>query len=134
MDFKKLLIVLLPFFIFAKDPFQDPWGKDTVLLKKESSSVIQQKKNIGTKIANGVIRFYQKNISPANGPKSNFRPTSSKYMELAIRRYGFIKGFVMGCDRLMRENADPWIYRTIDINGSTYKFDPAIEDKKLRSN
>ncbi|MGD2169798.1 MAG: membrane protein insertion efficiency factor YidD [Chlamydiota bacterium] len=134
MDFKKLIILLLPIFIFAKEPFQEPWGKDTILLQKKAHQSIPQKKTVGRKIANGVIHFYQKNISPANGPKSNFRPTSSKYMELAIQRYGFVKGFVMGCDRLMRENSDPWVYRTIDVNGCTYKFDPALEDKKLRSN
>lgn len=133
MDFKTvILICFFPLFLFCKDSFIEPWGEDTTLLKTKPPPPIQ---NIttGKKIANAMIHFYQDNISPANGPKSNFRPTSSRYTELAIYRYGFIKGFIMGCDRLMRENTDPWVYRTIDINGKTIKYDPPDKIKESRS-
>lgn len=75
-------------------------------------------------MAEKVILFHQNIISPADGPRSSFRPTSARYMLLAMRRHGFLKGYVMGCDRLLRENKDDWVYRTRTIDGITYKFDP----------
>ena len=43
----------------------------------------------------------------------------------AIRKHGFFHGFPMGCDRLMRENDDPWIYPvTTDDSGNLRKLDP----------
>ena len=75
-----------------------------------------------------VILFHQNILSPADGPRSHFRPTSSRYMLLAIHRYGFFKGVIKGFDRLLRENSDPWVYRTKTINGVVYKFDPTYEN------
>jgi len=47
-----------------------------------------------------VIRFHQTFLSPISGPRSHFRPTSSRYMQLAMKRYGFVQGLLMGLDRL----------------------------------
>ena len=44
-------------------------------------------------------------------------------------RYGFLKGFVMGCDRLIRENNEEWVYRKIEMDGQIFKYDPPIENK-----
>ena len=123
---KKLLVFLiLPFFLQATI---SPWGKDSDLVyplpknptKKLSGSVF---------LADKAILFHQKVISPTTGPRSSFRPTSSLYTQLAIKRYGFLKGFIMGCDRLLRENNEEWVYRKIKINDLTYKYDPARENK-----
>ena len=53
-----------------------------------------------------VIDFHQKVISPVDGPRSHFRPSSSQYMRQAMHNYGFFKGYIMGCDRLLRENSE----------------------------
>ncbi len=82
-----------------------------------------------TQIADSIIRFHQEVISPVDGPRSHYRPSSSQYMRLAMYRYGFFKGFIMGCDRLLRENDEKWVYRVIEIDGQTFKYDPAITDK-----
>ena len=74
--------------------------------------------------AHRVILFHQQVISPVDGPRSSFRPTSCRYMYHAMRRYGFWNGFLMGCDRLMRENSDPWVYRTKKIGAYNYRWDP----------
>ena len=50
-------------------------------------------------------------------------------MQLAMQRYGFFQGLLMGFDRLIRENDEEWVYRTVEIEGKTYKFDPAWSDK-----
>jgi len=79
-----------------------------------------------------VIRFHQTFLSPISGPRSHFRPTSSRYMQLAMKRYGFVQGLLMGLDRLMRENNEQWVYQKITVDGFEYKYDPAIINKKER--
>lgn len=72
-----------------------------------------------------MIAFHQEVISPADGPRSHFLPSSSQYTLDAMRRYGFFKGYLMGCDRLMRENEDPWVYKKITLSdGTVRKLDP----------
>ena len=72
-----------------------------------------------------MIGFHQQVISPADGPRSYHKPSSSQYTLDAMRKYGFFWGFLMGCDRLMRENDDPWIYDVVtDADGDTFKWDP----------
>ena len=39
-----------------------------------------------------LIRFYQRNISPAFPPRCRFRPTCSAYAYEAICRYGALRG------------------------------------------
>lgn len=111
--------------LFAEVGYQEPWGKDAELVPHSSRiPPLPPKKGFWTKMAEQVILFHQNVLSPVDGPRSHFRPTSSRYMLLAMRRHGFIKGFVMGCDRLLRENKEEWVYRTITIDGVTFKWDP----------
>ena len=127
-----LLLFMLWAPLQSQERFQEPWGKDhdlQMVVKKEKPA--ETTPSLAAKLANSVILFHQNFLSPTNGPRSHFRPSSSQYMKLAIQRYGFIKGYLMGCDRLLRENNDPWIYRTVEYDGVSYKFDPAREDKHL---
>jgi hypothetical protein len=41
-----------------------------------------------------------------------------------MHKYGFFQGFLLGCDRLQRENKDPWVYRTILSGKYEMKYDP----------
>lgn len=76
-------------------------------------------------VAEVLIGFHQSVITPIDGPRSHYLPSSSQYTLDAMRKYGFFIGFTMGCDRLMRENEDPWVYPKItDIHGYTVKYDP----------
>jgi hypothetical protein len=108
--------------------FYEPWGKDSDLRAppppQEEASL-----SIATRIADAVIHFHQTVISPVDGPRSHYRPSSSQYMQLAMHRYGFVKGFIMGCDRLLRENDEEWVYRKVEFNGKLMKYDPANIDK-----
>jgi hypothetical protein len=134
MPFKRLFCLLwlvsIPVCVAARPLFEEPWGQDAGL-KLASPEERSPSFSIPIKIADAVIRFHQQVISPVDGPRSSFRPTSSRYMQLAMQRYGFVKGFLMGCDRLLRENDDEWVYKTIEIDGKLYKFDPAFENKHL---
>ncbi|MEX0961804.1 MAG: membrane protein insertion efficiency factor YidD [Simkaniaceae bacterium] len=125
----KLFILLLPLTLFAKAGYIEPWGKDETLVKKSWNpyQTPPPRTNWLCKLGEKAILFHQNIISPVDGPRSNFRPTSARYTLLAIRRYGFFKGYLMGCDRLLRENRDPWLYRTICIDDKEYKFDPTTK-------
>lgn len=66
------------------------------------------------RLALGLIRLYQKTISPDHGWFSSnhpegfcrFTPTCSEYSYRAIEKYGVIRGIPMGLKRIMRCN--PW--------------------------
>ena len=128
---KFLPFFLLPLLLFSSYSFEEPWGKDSDLYAKKTSlqKETDPSPSFLTKIADKIICFKQQFISPVDGPRSSFRPTSSRYMQLAMQRYGFLKGYIMGCDRLLRENDEKWVYRTITINDIDYKYDPAVTNK-----
>lgn len=126
-----LIRFILFFSIFVFPIHGDPWGKDASLCKKPAEQAQYQKcrKCISTPImgpiAEGLIKFHQDVISPADGPRSHFLPSSSQYTLEAMRKYGFYRGFLMGCDRLMRENSEEWVYRTgKNSAGQLMKLDP----------
>ncbi len=129
MYFKPIfLLLLLPCALTCRPIFEEPWGKDHDL-QMPSPSIPPKERSIGVWIADLIIQFHQQVISPVDGPRSHYRPSSSQYMREAMHNYGFIKGFFMGCDRLLRENDEKWVYRTIEENGQTFKYDPATQDK-----
>lgn len=51
-----------------------------------------------------LVRLYQKIISPLFGPKCRFYPTCSEYAILAVKKYGFVKGFFKAVFRILRCN------------------------------
>lgn len=114
--------------LFAYPGYFEPWGEDADL-RIQKPIETPPEPSIAASVADAIIRFHQEVISPVDGPRSKFRPTSSRYMQLAIQRYGFLKGVIMGFDRLIRENDEKWVYRTVVIDGQIYKFDPAKENK-----
>lgn len=107
-----------------------PWGKDADLANsknfpKKSVKHCHCSTPFFGNFAETMIRFHQEIISPADGPRSHFIPSSSQYTLDAMREYGFFKGFTLGCDRLMRENNDPWVYKlTRNSAGMLMKYDP----------
>ena len=49
-----------------------------------------------------LIRFYQRNISPAFPARCRFRPTCSAYALEAIQKYGVFKGGWLALRRFLR--------------------------------
>lgn len=119
-----ILLLFLPLSAFC-----DPWGKDADLVNPPVWTGESLQASCSTALfgsfAECAIKFHQEVISPADGPRSHFYPSSSQYTKEAMRKYGFFKGFSMGCDRLMRENSDAWIYRDCTLPGKVVlKYDP----------
>ncbi len=106
----------------------EPWGKDADMVPRVEVAPVEPipcQTPIFGPVAERLIRFHKEVISPADGPRSHHRPNSSQYMLDAIRKYGFFRGVPMGCDRLMRENNDPWIYPMVTSeDGNNFKWDP----------
>ncbi|MCH9608589.1 MAG: putative membrane protein insertion efficiency factor [Chlamydiales bacterium] len=104
-----LLITSLFFFSLHGNNFsesgREPWGVDAELTHPR-----QPHSTSSHTVCTKLIRFFQVYISPIDGPRSSFYPTSSQYALDAIEKYGVFKGIALGCDRLMRENKDPWHY------------------------
>jgi putative membrane protein insertion efficiency factor len=50
----------------------------------------------------GMIRLYQKTLSPLLPPSCRFEPTCSRYAYTAIDRYGLLRGGWMAIQRLGR--------------------------------
>lgn len=52
----------------------------------------------------GLVRLYQKGISPYTQPHCNYVPTCSAYAVEAIEKHGAIKGVILAAWRLLRCN------------------------------
>ena len=124
MPFKLLLLIFFPFSAYALPGYVEPWGKDADLAAPRKEQVQTAKPSIAVRLAEQAILFHQNVLTKVDGPRSHFRPSSSAYMRQAMRKHGFMKGFIMGCDRLLRENDAPWVYRTIEVDGKLFKYDP----------
>ncbi len=117
------LLFLLPVTLLSMPGYNTPWGKDADLNFAPPPEKVELHLSLAAKAMEKVIWFHQNIISPVDGPRSHFRPSSSTYMLLAIRKHGFLKGYIMGCDRLLRENSEKWVYRTALIDDKIWKID-----------
>ncbi len=130
MDFKTIFRVILltsiSTFLHASPGFHEPWGKDSDIHYQEINETPLPSRSFSPMIwaVEQVIRFHQNVISPVDGPRSHFRPSSSQYMLQAVQKHGFLPGVFMGFDRLLRENSDEWVYKTTEYQGALYKYDP----------
>jgi hypothetical protein len=117
-------LLIMPHLILA-----DPWGKDADLVNYcppvdcENSCVIVRQSPLAG-IGETLIQFHQDVISPIDGPRSHFIPSSSQYTKEAMLKYGFFWGVAYGCDRLMRENDEEWVYEKVQGEYGFLKYDP----------
>lgn len=125
----RLLLLLFPFYVYALPGYFEPWGKDADLIFPQQKKTEPTSCSLPVYVAEKIIWFHQHILSPVDGPRSHFYPSSSSYMKQAMQKHGFILGFFMGCDRLQRENSDPWIYRCIEIDRKLIKYNPVPHSK-----
>ncbi|HOJ05755.1 MAG TPA: membrane protein insertion efficiency factor YidD [Bacteroidota bacterium] len=63
-------------------------------------------KRAATYLLVGLIRLYQKFISPMLPPSCRYYPTCSAYTAEALQKYGPLRGTWMGVKRILR--CHPW--------------------------
>lgn len=140
------LVFILPLFtinLLANDLVSEPWGPDSELsrmsriqlmqvegqkrelsyTKQEKTHIEKCKYTISQRACRKMIHFFQNYISEIDGPRSSFYPTSSQYALDSICQFGVLKGIAMGCDRLMRENKEEWVYEHTQKYGIDRKVD-----------
>ncbi len=61
-------------------------------------------------LAQGLLVFYQKVISPANPQRCPMNPSCSQFARESFASYGFFTATAMTCDRLIRCGHDPRFY------------------------
>lgn len=126
---KALLILfsLLPCFLLAEIGYVEPWGKDADLkIQHYEPEPLRKRLSPMALLAEQIILFHHHVVTQIDDARSHYRPSSSTYMLEAIRKFGFVKGYIMGCDRLLRENGDPWLYKTKVDENKLFKWDPPI--------
>jgi putative component of membrane protein insertase Oxa1/YidC/SpoIIIJ protein YidD len=112
-----MLRVFLMLLLYTNLGAEDPWGKDAPPPPKAPPI-------ISSSPCLYLIYFHQQFLSEADGPRSHFVPSSSEYMRRAIVLWGSGTGFLLGCDRLLRENSDEWVYGKIRLSNGFRKWDP----------
>ncbi|KAF1295756.1 membrane protein insertion efficiency factor YidD [Enterococcus sp. JM4C] len=77
----------------------------------------------------GLVRFYQKYISPAFPPSCRYYPTCSGYMIQAITVHGALKGTIMGTSRILR--CHPFVKGGLDYVPQKFSLKRNDTDKVL---
>lgn len=73
--------------------------------------------------------FYEKVISPADGPRCNMYPTCADYGYQALQKHGPLLGGWMATDRFMRDNPKSGAYYPPIIKyGRQRLYDPVSEN------
>lgn len=71
------------------------------------------------------IRFFQEIISPVDGPRCHSYPTCSTYARQSVAAHGAFMGWIMTCDRLMRDGRDDnHLLPRIRVGSHDYADDP----------
>ena len=77
--------------------------------------------------AKAAIVFFQRYISPADGPRCNFYPSCAEYCKSAIQKHGFIKGIILFEDRFMRDHGFGFdYYPEVWVGNQFLYFDPVF--------
>ncbi|MBR1422176.1 MAG: membrane protein insertion efficiency factor YidD [Ruminococcus sp.] len=74
-----------------------------------------------SKLAQLLIRFYQRFISPLTPPRCKYYPTCSSYAMDSYRMHGFFMGTVLTVWRLLRCN--PWSLGGVDYVPERVRID-----------
>lgn len=71
------------------------------------------------------LKFFSKTISRADGHRCPMYPSCSAYSAEAFEKHGFVKGWILTSDRLLRCGRDEKrLSETIFINYQPHVYDP----------
>lgn len=122
-----LFILVTPHAIAGSSQW-GPWDKDSIYEKTivqpephhNRQTVFNKLTTFPTQL---LITFFQKVISPVDGPTCDFYPTCSAYARQALEKHGLFTGLTMANERANR-NHSPEGYELIFRFGRYYIYDP----------
>ena len=130
MFFKKavfflfMMSLILPASGYAGEGrWEEPWGKQSSPSPKEAQKTISPP-SPGQRAAEGLIRIFQKYISPVDGDRCPCYPTCSQYSVEAIRKHGAVIGMVMTFDRFLHESDEIRRVPLVKVYDSYRYYDP----------
>ncbi|MBU0995636.1 MAG: membrane protein insertion efficiency factor YidD [Proteobacteria bacterium] len=95
-------------------------------MAKESTDVSNDNENAALL----PLRLLHGIVSRVDGTRCPMRPTCSHYGFEAIRKHGFIRGWIMTCDRLLRCGRDELhLSSEVIIDGKKYCHDPVAQNE-----
>lgn len=103
----------------GEEPWPDEISRGPVKEKSPGSMV-----SPGRQVTIGILRFYQKYISPVDGERCPSFPTCSQYGLEAVRKHGAFLGLVMTFDRLIHESDEVRSAPIIQVGDSVRCYDP----------
>jgi len=74
-----------------------------------------------------VFHFYQNVISPVDGERCQMIPSCSAYTAEAVNKHGWLMGWIMGCDRLIRCGGDETRFVEITVRGDERYYHDSLE-------
>jgi putative membrane protein insertion efficiency factor len=93
-------------------------------LAGEKSLDFQERKTASSPVT-APIQMYQRFFSGANGHRCPMTPSCSHYSMQAFGKHGFLMGWILSSDRLLRCGRDETrLSETRRINGRVYSYDP----------
>lgn len=118
-----LLVVALP--VGA----EEPWSVDArhPVLPTRAEALARtpaRKPSAPARVLDACLRFYQRHVSPLDGPRCALYPTCSAYARDAIRRHGIVLGAFLTADRLMQEAEVHQRAPRIRVHGAWRGSDP----------
>jgi len=68
--------------------------------------------SVPARVLVGILRLYQRVVSPLYGPSCRFYPSCSTYALVSVQRHGMVRGGGLALWRLLRCN--PWTAGGVD--------------------
>lgn len=84
------------------------------------------------RVAEFIIRAYQKYISPLKKPCCRYYPTCSEYALEAVRKHGALKGLILAAWRVLRCN--PYSRGGVDYVPEKFHLYTLKSEKKKKDN
>jgi hypothetical protein len=70
--------------------------------ERQVTSLADRLEKLPARAAIGLVRAYQKFLSPIFGGQCRFHPSCSQYFILAVEKYGVISGSLRGAWRILK--------------------------------
>lgn len=121
---RKALILLTLLLLAPLAGAEEPWSVDPRHPVFREAEPPAEPASLAARMLEAPVRFYQRRISPHDGPRCPLYPTCSDYARQALRRHGAVMGTLMTVDRLVQEPEIHARAPRIRVHGHLRGYDP----------